>query len=107
VTAVRDDDKLSPEALTILAYSRVVDLKDATDEVASIADRVSRPMQTVHSVNSDMREIAFAHWMLAEKARADIRTLLRIGWGIDAAVAERPPSDNPIKLGAQGGNRGK
>jgi hypothetical protein len=83
------DDKLTPEALDILAWSRLVDLKDATDEVASIADKVNRPMQDVHSVNNDMREVALGYFALAAKAREDCRTLLRVGWGIKADVEKQ------------------
>ena len=58
------------------------DIKRDALEVARIHDKVRRPLQTVEAVNGDPRELVVGYAMLAERARADVRTLLGHGWGL-------------------------
>jgi hypothetical protein len=51
-------------------------------EIARLYDRAHKPMQDVGSVNNDAKELAFGYWMLAARARDDVRTLLSHGWGL-------------------------
>jgi hypothetical protein len=68
--------------LDIMAWSRVHDLKRDALEIARLYDRAHKPMQDVGSVNNDAKELAFGYWMLAARARDDVRTLLSRGWGL-------------------------
>jgi hypothetical protein len=94
VTVVRDfeDDgrPLTGEAKrqyqSIMQHAEIHSMRDTADEIARIADKVSRPLQDVESVNNDPRELALGYWVLAARAREDVRTLLKIGWGIRAEV---------------------
>jgi hypothetical protein len=76
------DPKLNAEATDLLLWATVHDILDRASEVALIHDRAHGPMQDVVSVNNDAKELAFGYWMLAARARDDVRTLLSHGWGL-------------------------
>ena len=73
-------DKLSPEALKILAWSRVHDLIQDALEVGRIFDKVTSPMPDVVAVNGDPRELVIGYATLAAQAREDARKLFGHGW---------------------------
>ncbi len=74
------------EYQSIMQHAEIHTLRDDADLIASIAAKVNRPMQDVEAVNGDPRELALGYWVLAARAREDVRTLLKIGWGIRAEV---------------------
>jgi len=95
VSVMQDDDFEDDRPLTggalahyrsIMQHAEIHTMKDTAAEIARIADKVSRPMQEVEAVNGDPRETALGYWVLAARAREDVRTLLKIGWGIRAEV---------------------
>ena len=77
-----DFDKLSPEARDLLVWATVADVIRDALEVARIHDRTQRPLQQVEAANGDPKELVFCYWMLAARARDDVRTLLSRGWGL-------------------------
>ena len=71
-----DDDRLGPLAQTLLAASRVVDLRDDAAELGALIKAIRRPFPASLPTDPDERE--FALLILALRARDQARRLLAL-----------------------------